>query len=361
MQEMVDVSFSQDEKRLKNFILIESGEKVLNFVSEQVPLHIDRTILLSSSSDTAYEISSSNSWQIRTIIDLGVINYKNDLDTYFKLINSTLPDAGIYIGCVESIKERKQRFENKYPKYISQIAWLSDFIINRVFPKLSITNSIYAFFSKNKYHVVSKAEVLGRLGHAGFEIIGHEEANNLLYFSVIKTSEPVNEKKVSRGLLLKMSRISKDGKIIGVYKVRTMHPYSQYIQDYVVKMNGYNEVGKPNCDFRITSWSRILRKLHIDELPQLLNVLKGELNIVGVRPLTKFGFESLPLDLQEERIKYKPGCIPPNVSLGLKGFDGVIKAERIYLRDRKRYGFLINFKYFWMAIYNMVRKRNMSA
>ena len=163
------------------------------------------------------------------------------------------------------------------------------------------------------------------------------------------------------GILLKMRRVSKGGKLIGIYKIRTMHPYSQYIQDYVVKMNGYNEVGKPNYDFRITTWSSIFRKLHIDELPQLLNVLKGDLNIVGVRPLTKFGFESLPLDLQQERIKYKPGCIPPNVSLGLKGFDGVIKAERIYLRSRKRYGIIINFKYFWMAIYNMITKRNLSA
>ena len=48
-------------------------------------------------------------------------------------------------------------------------------------------------------------------------------------------------------------------------------------------MNGYNEVGKPNYDFRITTWSSIFRKLHIDELPQLLNVLKGDLNIVGMQ------------------------------------------------------------------------------
>ena len=78
-------------------------------------------------------------------------------------------------------------------------------------------------------------EILGRLSHAGFEIIGHEETNNLFYFSVIKTSEPNNEKTVPNGILLKMRRVSKGGKLIGIYKIRTMHPYSQYIQDYVVK------------------------------------------------------------------------------------------------------------------------------
>jgi lipopolysaccharide/colanic/teichoic acid biosynthesis glycosyltransferase len=352
---------SEEEKNLKKIILTESGEKVLKFISEQVPLHKDRTILLSSSSDITYEISSSNSWQIRTIIDLGIINYKHDLSTYFNLVNSTLPDSGVYIGCIESTTERKKRFLNKYPVFVVNVLWFFDFIINRVFSKISLTKSLYSFISKNKYYVISKAEVLGRLSHAGFEIIGHEEANGLLYFSVIKTSEPKHEQRVDRGILLKMNRISKNGKIIGVYKIRTMHPYSQYIQEYVVRMNGYNDVGKPNYDFRITNWSKLLRKLHVDELPQLLNVLKGELNIIGVRPLTKFGFESLPLDLQQKRIKYKPGCIPPNVSLGLKGFEGVIRAERIYLRSRERYGIWINFKYFWMAIYNMVVKRNMSA
>jgi len=361
MKETLEIAFSEEEKKLKKIIVAEGGEKVLKFISEQVPLHKERTILLSSSSESTYEISTSNSLQIKTIIDLGAVNYRYNLNTYFKLVNSTLPDAGVYIGCVESTKERKQRFSNKYPHFLVKIIWLFDFIINRVFPKVSLTRSLYSFFSKDRYYVISKAEILGRLSHAGFEIIGHEEMNNLFYFSVLKTSEPNNETNVPNGILLKMRRISKGGKFIGIYKIRTMHPYSQYIQDYVVKMNGYNEVGKPNYDFRITAWSSIFRKLHIDELPQLLNVLKGDLNIVGVRPLTKFGFESLPLDLQQERIKYKPGCIPPNVSLGLTGFDGVIKAERIYLRSRKRYGILINFKYFWMAVYNIITKRKLSA
>ena len=360
MKTVDEISVSDDETKLRKIILEDGGEKVLNFISEQVPLNIDRTILLASSSDTTYEISNSSSWQIRTIIDLRVVNYKNDLNTYFKLVNSTLPDAGMYIGCAETIIERKERIRKKHPLLVNLI-WMFDFIFNRIFSKMSFTKPLYSFFSKDKYYVASKAEILGRLSHAGFEIIDNEVINNLLYFSVIKTSEPTNDKQVSAGVLLKMRRIGKGGKIVGIYKIRTMHPYSQYIQDYVVKMNGYNEVGKPNCDFRITSWSSILRKLHLDELPQLYNLLKGDLAIVGVRPLTRFGFESLPKDLQEERIKYKPGCIPPNVSLGLKGFDGVIKAERVYLEERKRYGVFVNFKYFWMAIYNMVRKRNMSA
>jgi lipopolysaccharide/colanic/teichoic acid biosynthesis glycosyltransferase len=178
---------------------------------------------------------------------------------------------------------------------------------------------------------------------------------------VIKVTQPQFDKKPSGGLVFKMPRISKGGKIIGVYKIRTMHPYSEYLQDYVVKMNGYNIVGKPNKDFRLTHWGKILRKLHLDELPQLLNVLKGELNIVGVRPISQFGFKALPADLQKDRIKYKPGCIPPNVSLGKTGFDGVIAAERQYLTERRKHGSIIHIKYFWMAMRNLLRRKNTSS
>lgn len=356
-----DEEFSKKEQKLKKIIQDEAGEDILRFITEQAPLNSDRTILLLSSTDITYEVSLSNSSQIKTVIDLGVINYKNDLNTYFPLVNSVLPDAGIYIGCVETTKHRWIRFSKGHRWISAKVMWMFDFMVNRVFARLSFTKSVYSLLSRNRYFVVSKAEVLGRLSHAGFEIIGYEEANNLMYFSAMKTGFPSKKKNVPDGLLLKMRRVSKGGKMIGIYKVRTMHPYSEYIQDYVVKMNGYNDVGKPNYDFRITSWGKLIRKLHIDEIPQLINVLKGELAIVGVRPLTQFGFKSLPEDLQKERIKYRPGCIPPNVALGLTGFDGVVRAERIYLHSRKKYGVLVNFKYFWMAIYNMVTKRKLSA
>ena len=140
-----------------------------------------------------------------------------------------------------------------------------------------------------------------------------------------------------------------------------MHAYSEYLQEYLVKLNGYNAYGKPQNDFRLANWAILFRKLHIDELPQLINVLKGELDLVGVRPISRFGYKSLPPDLQEKRIKYKPGCIPPNKALGLTGFDGVIHAERTYLQEREKWGRLINIKYFWMTFFRFIKKRNLSS
>ncbi len=345
---------------LLNIIVAEGGKGVAKFVTEQVDLNKKGVLLLSSSGKHSSDGKSAG--KTRTIIDLKIINNRPiDLDTFFRTMNAKLPDAGIYIGCVESNSIRKERIFRKFGKPAAKIVWACDFVVNRVLPKLAITKKIYHSLFPGRMHFVSKAEALGRLSYAGFSIIGHELINNKFYFSVIKVNAPRSDVKPSCGLLFKMPRISKGGKIIGIYKIRTMHPYSEYLQDYVVKMNGYNEVGKPNKDFRLTSWGKIIRKLHLDELPQLLNVLKGELNLVGVRPISKFGFESLPVDLQQERIKYKTGCIPPNVSLGITGFDGVIQAERKYLSELKKHGTIINFKYFWLALYNIAIRKEESA
>jgi hypothetical protein len=344
---------------LGGIIVKEAGKGVAKFVTEQVDLCMKGVELISSSGTYT---SGPQLDIVRTFIDLNLINGQpKSLNEFFGAINARLPDAGIYIGCVESNSVRKERIFRKYSKFTAKWIWRFDFVVNRVLPKLTYTKGIYNLFFSKRKHVLSKAEALGRLSYAGFEIIGHELINNRFYFSVIKVTQPKFDKKPSGGLLFKMPRISKGGKIIGVYKIRTMHPYSEYLQDYVVKMNGYNVVGKPNKDFRLTHWGKILRKLHLDELPQLLNVLKGELNIVGVRPISNFGFQALPADLQKDRIKYKPGCIPPNVSLGKTGFEGVIAAERQYLAERGKRGSIVHFKYFWMAMRNLLKRKNTSS
>jgi lipopolysaccharide/colanic/teichoic acid biosynthesis glycosyltransferase len=350
----------QNESILYKIIATEAGKGVAKFVTEQVDLDKRGVVLLSALGKHA-SIGTLEG-RTRTFIDLETFNSQpQDLNVFFRSVNDQLPDAGIYIGCLESNSVRKERIFRKFPKQLAHLLWAYDFIVNRVLPKLSYTKGLYHFLFPKKKHVLSKAEALGRLTYAGFAIIGHELINNRFYFSVIKVNVPKFEHKPSGGLLFKMPRISKGGEIIGVYKVRTMHPYSEYLQDYVVKMNGYNLVGKPNKDFRLTRWGKVIRKLHLDELPQVLNILKGDLKIVGVRPISKFGFDSLPADLQRERIKYKTGCIPPNVSLGMTGFDGVVKAERIYLSELKKHGSIINIKYFWMAMFNIILRKEESA
>ena len=134
---------------------------------------------------------------------------------------------------------------------IKEVYLLFEFIFKRVFPKLPIFKKIYFSITKGKNRLLSKAESLGRLVSCGFEILDYKEINGMHYFAARKVKEPAFDMSPSYGALFRMKRVGKNGKIIGVYKFRTMHPYSEYLQDYILNLNGYSETGKPANDFRL--------------------------------------------------------------------------------------------------------------
>ncbi len=133
---------------------------------------------------------------------------------------------------------------------------------------------------------MSTAETLGRLVSCGFEIIEYKTIRNLTYFVVMKTRKPLFDKSPTYGPIVNLNRVGKNGKMIKVYKFRTMHPYAEYIQDFVLSLNGYSAIGKPAEDFRLTPGGKHSENIWLDETPQIINVLKGEMKLVGIRPVS---------------------------------------------------------------------------
>ena len=81
-----------------------------------------------------------------------------------------------------------------------------------------------------------------------------------------------------------------------------MHPYSEYLQEYIYENYKIQASGKFNNDIRVTTWGKIFRRLWIDELPQIANYFRGDLSLVGVRALSQHYFDLYPKDLQDLRI-----------------------------------------------------------
>jgi lipopolysaccharide/colanic/teichoic acid biosynthesis glycosyltransferase len=129
-----------------------------------------------------------------------------------------------------------------------------------------------------------------------------------------------------------MKRIGQAGQPTYVYKLRTMHPYAEYLQAYIYEQHDLQENGKFNDDFRITTWGRVLRKTWLDELPMLLNWLKRDMKLVGVRPLSEHYLGLYPKELAELRLRYKPGLLPPFYADMPQGFDEILKSEEEYLK-----------------------------
>lgn len=108
-------------------------------------------------------------------------------------------------------------------------------------------------------------------------------------------------------IIFAQDRVGKDGKVFKMYKFRSMVSNAEELKEKLVKENERTgPMFKIKKDPRITRIGRIIRKTSIDELPQLVNILKGEMSIVGPRP-------SLPKEVNQfdgwmmQRLDVKPG------------------------------------------------------
>jgi lipopolysaccharide/colanic/teichoic acid biosynthesis glycosyltransferase len=140
-----------------------------------------------------------------------------------------------------------------------------------------------------------------------------------------------------------------------------MHPYAEYLQEYITEENKLHDSGKIANDYRITSWGRVFRKMWIDELPMLINWVKGDLKLFGVRPLSQSYFNRYPINLQELRTKTKPGLVPPYYADLPKSWEEILDSEERYLNSYLKRPYSTDVKYFFKACYNIIIKGKRSG
>lgn len=137
--------------------------------------------------------------------------------------------------------------------------------------------------------------------------------------------------------IFSQDRVGRDGKIFKFYKFRSMVPNAEAKLHEVLEQNEMDgPVFKIKNDPRITRVGRFIRKTSIDELPQLINILKGDMSIVGPRP-------ALPREVAEyteyekQRLFVKPGLTcywqvqPKRNKLT---FDEWVNLDLEYIQDR---------------------------
>lgn len=328
------------------------GNKLLLFIAPFLQNTQENTEVLkttdSSNLDKYADVSLHNIVNIQRVNDVMGIN------SYFRLVNQKLQDEGLFTGCVETLEQRKVRIFNKFPRGISAAYYFIDFIYKRVFPKFKFTKRLYLFLTHGKNRALSKSEILGRLVYCGFEIENTEEIDNMLYFKVRKSRKPQDKPEPSTGLILRIKRIGRNGKRITVFKFRTMHPYAEYLQKYIFEQNELREGGKFANDFRITKWGRWMRKFWIDEIPMIYNILRGDLKLVGVRPLSEHYLSLYTPELKLLRVKGKPGLIPPFYADMPRNLDEIMASESRYIESYVRDPLATDFAYCMKAFNNIV-------
>lgn len=127
-------------------------------------------------------------------------------------------------------------------------------------------------------------------------------------------------------IIFKQERVGKNGKLFKVMKFRTMISDAEKIGPLITTSN----------DCRITRVGIFLRRTKLDELPQLLNVIKGEMSLVGPRPEVPKYVEHYPDDIREKVLSVLPG-ITDMASIEFKNENSLLESsedsERTYIKE----------------------------
>ena len=336
-------------------IQLENKNEVIHFLSntfEKENIKKGRVTIFDTISTTNIEMLYNNSQDL--LVNLHNINNFRRINHYFINSYKKLSTGGFLVGSFIPLENFDSHLRGQMPHFLYAIMLPFYFIFYRVFPKLAITKQIYFILTNGKNRTLSKAEIFGRLSFCGFKMVQYETIGNQIYFTCKKSKTISEEQSPSYGPIVKLKRIGHHGRIIVIYKFRTMYPFSEFIQKDVFEENNLDASGKFLNDFRITSWGRILRKYFIDEIPQLYNWLRSDINLVGVRAISKHYYSLYPKDLQELRINFKPGLIPPYYADMPTTFDEIVESEVRYLQKKKEKPIVTNMIYFVKALINII-------
>ena len=314
-----------------------------------------------SPQDTILKMRALKRRSLKLFVNLHRVNDIRRINRYFLEVHKKLVGNAGFVGRVETISTHRRKILNKYPKYIGRLIYYLNFIVFRMFPKIPIVKNLYFVFTRGKNRVLSQAEVLGRLHFCGFKVTTTREIGNCLYFIARKMKHPSIDKNPSYGPIIKLRRVGFKGKIIYINKFRTMHPYSEYLQEYIYENYKLNPNGKFSNDIRVTSWGRAFRKFWIDELPQIANFFQGDIAFIGVRALSQHYYDLYPEDLQELRIQFYPGLVPPYYADMPKSFDEIVESERNYLKQKEKHPFVTDIKYLCKAFINIFFRKARST
>ena len=107
--------------------------------------------------------------------------------------------------------------------------------------------------------------------------------------------------------IFRQTRVGKDGRLFEVFKLRTMVSDAEDLKAALLVDNEYDGLlFKIRNDPRVTRFGRLLRRSSLDELPQLVNVLRGEMSLVGPRPSLPVEVAAMESDTLR-RFKVRPG------------------------------------------------------
>ena len=290
---------------------------LLRYALKKVRLHDRnlRLILIVGTNERAYEFART----IQKNRELGyrVVGYVDDtihiskdginllgtLEDFAAIIRNTVIDEVIIALPIKSQYEEIQGIIAKAEEQGIIVSYLSDLFNTKIATSTTATPDGLSVLEMSR---VSQDDWKGLVKRAT-DIV---TAFVLLVLSFpLMLVAAIAVKFTSRGpVFFVQDRVGYNKRIFPVYKFRTMVTDADKLQTELEVQNEMDgPVFKVKNDPRITKVGRWLRKTSIDELPQLFNVVKGDMSLVGPRPLPVRDYEGFSEDWQRRRFSIRPG------------------------------------------------------
>jgi lipopolysaccharide/colanic/teichoic acid biosynthesis glycosyltransferase len=173
----------------------------------------------------------------------------------------------------------------------------------------------------------------------------------LLVALLIKLEDPKGP------IFFKQIRVGKNEKRFYMYKFRSMVSNAEELLESLLEQNEVSgAMFKMKEDPRVTKVGKFIRKTSIDELPQLLNVLKGEMSLVGPRPPLEREVEEYT-DYQKQRLLVTPGCtgLWQVSARNSVGFEEMVELDIDYIKNRT---ILLDIKLIIKTVYVMLSSKD---
>jgi lipopolysaccharide/colanic/teichoic acid biosynthesis glycosyltransferase len=331
----------------KNIVtkLMNYDENIIGKINEYLSKDVRSDFLIYNNSNLNFD--DKKIYDI-VIVDIK-LNSQSDLNFLLQKIYDKLKNGGIAIFFYLELEDFENKFLTSKFTFLKYIKILFYYVFLRAFPKIPYLNKIFNLI-KLKERVISRAEVWGRLTYTGFEIEIEIKSGENFYLIVKKIYERSKNPNPSFYPIIKLNRVGLNGKIIKIHKLRSMYPYSEFIQKKVFEQKKLNNIGKFQDDFRISKFGKFIRKYWLDELPQLYDWLRGEIKLVGIRAMSQHFFSLYPEDYKQKYLKVKPGIISPIFDEKTSGFSDIVKIEEEYLDSYLKNPMITDIKYFFKTI-----------
>jgi lipopolysaccharide/colanic/teichoic acid biosynthesis glycosyltransferase len=305
---------------------------------------------------------------IGLLVGLVPLNNVQRLNLYLQYCVSRIAMGGYFVARYTPLDVEIRRLRERYRGIRLRLALLRHFLWYRAIPKIPWLDRLYfsplfswidRFFLRNsklRNRVLAMAEVWGRLAYYGREVVAESDGDERFVLAR-RVTLPISDRRPSYYAVVALEKVGLDGERIYLHKVRSMYPFSEFLQKRIFESHGLSEIGKFRDDPRLTDYGPLLRKHWIDELPGLYDWLRGDVKLVGMRATSPHFLSLYPKELYDLYIQTKPGLVPPIFDESTDGFDDIVRIEMTYLKRYQAAPIKTDFQYFWYTFRDIVFRR----